>query len=148
MTWLVDTCVLLDLLVNDPQFGLSSATCLNRLLPQGLAISSTTYIELAPAFRGDAELMATFLAQVGIASPASPKWLPTDTTNAFSAWHRQVSARRASGGSEPRRPVADLLIATVACRHAGIVTRNPRDFRAFYPDLTIVDPCDAATWPG
>ena len=36
MSWVVDTCVLIDILVNDPTFGRSSALCLKRNLSKGL----------------------------------------------------------------------------------------------------------------
>ena len=157
MTWIVDTCVLLDVRLNDATFGRPSAACLAHLLPQGLAITSTTFIELAPAFRGDAALLEAFLDQVGVAHQAlpgsvqglTPAWEAADTASAFTAWNRHVLARRASGGTIPRRPVADLLIATVAQRFAGVVTRNPSHFRAFYDEraMRLVDPNQSSTWP-
>ena len=127
------------------------------LLPQGLAIASTTAIELAPAFRGDVALLETFLDQVGVAHQAlpgsvqglTPAWSQEDTAAAFAAWHRHVQARRAGGGTIPRRPVADLFIATVARRFDGIVTRNGAHVLAFDPgkSLRIVDPAQPSTWP-
>jgi len=156
MTWIVDTGVVLDIRLKDPQFGRPSATCLAHLLPQGLAITSTTYIELAPAFRGDADLLDAFLDQVGLARQAFPGsvrgltsvWDEADTAFAFAAWHRHAQARRASGGTIPRRPIADLLIATVARRFDGIVTRNAAHFRAFDAGtaLRLIDPTQRDTW--
>ena len=157
MTWIVDTCVLLDVHLNDPTFGRSSATCLAHLLPQGLAITSTTFIELGPAFRGKIALAEAFLDEVGVAHQAfpgsvlglTPAWTEDDTIHAFAAWHRQTQARRASGGTIPRRPVADLFIATVARRFSGIITRNVAHFQALNTDevLLIVDPTRPNTWP-
>ncbi len=158
MTWIVDTCVLLDVRLNDATFGRSSAECLAELLPQGLAITSTTYIELAPAFRGEVALVDEFLDEVGVAHQAfpgsvlglTPAWSEDDTAHAFAAWHRHTQARRSSGGTMPRRPLADLLIATVARRFSGIVTRNGAHFFAFDAGkaLHIVDPTQPGTWPG
>jgi predicted nucleic acid-binding protein len=157
MTWIVDTCVLLDVHLNDAAFGRTSAACLAHLLPQGLAITSTTFIELGPAFRGNLALAEVFLDEVGVAHQAlpgsvqglTPAWSEDDTTYAFGAWHRQTQARRASGGVIPRRPVADLFIATVARRFAGVVTRNGAHFQAFDSGkaLRIVDPTQQGTWP-
>ena len=157
MTWIVDTCVLLDVHLSDATFGRTSAACLAHLLPQGLAITSTTFIELGPAFRGNLGLAEAFLDEVGVAHQAlpgsvqglTPAWGENDTVYAFGAWHRQTQARRASGGTIPRRPVADLLIATVARRFAGVVTRNVAHFQAFDADKTlrIVDPTQPSTWP-
>lgn len=156
MTWIVDTCVLLDIHLNDATFGHTSAACLAHFLPQGLAITSTTFIELGPAFRGDIVLAEAFLDEVGVAHQALPRsvqglapaWSEDDTTYAFAAWHRQTQVRRASGGVLSRRPVADLFIATVARRFAGIVTRNGAHFQAFDsgPSLKIVDPTQSSTW--
>ncbi len=157
MTWIVDTCVLLDVRLNDARFGRASATCLAHLLPQGLAITSTTFIELAPAFRGDSALLEAFLDQVGVAHQAlpgsvqglTPAWEADDTAHAFGAWHRHVQARRSSGGTIPRRPLADLFIATVARRFAGVVTRNAAHVQGLFPEgaIRVVDPTQPDTWP-
>ena len=157
MTWIVDTCVLLDVRLNDATFGRSSAMCLAHLLPQGLAITSTTFVELAPAFRGDTALLEAFLDQVGVAHQAlpgsvqglTPAWDADDTAHAFAAWHQHVQARRASGGTIPRRPIADLFIASVARRFTGVVTRNCAHFHAFNPNnaIRLVDPTQPSTWP-
>jgi hypothetical protein len=157
MTWIVDTCVLLDVHLSDATFGRISAACLAQLLPQGLAITSTTFIELAPAFRGNVALVEAFLDEVGVAHQAlpgsvqglTPAWSEEDTAYAFAAWHRHTQARRASGGAIPRRPVADLFIATVARRFTGVVTRNGTHFLAFDAEksLRIVDPTQSGTWP-
>jgi predicted nucleic acid-binding protein len=40
----------------------------------------------------------------------------------------------------PRRPIADVLIASFAGRFQGIVTRNANDFRQIDPSLTLVEP--------
>jgi predicted nucleic acid-binding protein len=39
-----------------------------------------------------------------------------------------------------KRPVADVLIASFACRFQGIITRNATDFRNIAPKLPIADP--------
>ncbi len=156
MTWIVDTCVLLDIHLHDPVFGRPSAECLAHLASAGLAITSTTVIELAPAFAGDLLLLEDFLAHVGVAhhgltAPTKDHamaWNDADTKRAFAAWHQHIHARR-SNDAVPRRPVADLLIATVASRGSGVITRNPTHFRAFYPAsaLPIVNPTKRASWP-
>jgi hypothetical protein len=102
-------------------------------------------------------LAEAFLDEVGVAHQAlpgsvqglTPAWGEDDTAYAFTAWHRHTQARRASGGVIPRRPVADLFIATVARRFAGIVTRNVTHFQAFDSGkaLRIVDPTQMSTWP-
>lgn len=66
MAWVVDTSVLLDIRLNDPGIGVASATCLARHLGDELVLCPVTYIELAPAFRGDATMQQAFLRQVGV----------------------------------------------------------------------------------
>jgi hypothetical protein len=53
MTWVVDTCVVLDVLEGDPEFGLASARLIDNLASEGLSLCPVSYIELAPAFSGD-----------------------------------------------------------------------------------------------
>ena len=50
MTWVVDTCVVLDVLEGDPEFGLASARLIDKLAGEGLSLCPVSYIELAPAF--------------------------------------------------------------------------------------------------
>jgi predicted nucleic acid-binding protein len=50
MSWLVDTCVLLDVIDGDSEFAVSSAETLDSLASEGLEISPVTAVELAPAF--------------------------------------------------------------------------------------------------
>ncbi len=52
MSRVVDTRLILDVLPDDTDFGLSAAELIDRMQPEGLAISPVTYVELAPAFLG------------------------------------------------------------------------------------------------
>lgn len=45
--WVVDTCVILDVFEDDPQFGRDSAKLLEKLLAEGLAVSPVSMVELA-----------------------------------------------------------------------------------------------------
>jgi hypothetical protein len=136
MTWVVDTCVVIDLLENDPSFGLRSATLLEQKLAEGLSICPVTFVELAPAFEGDLEQQEHFLAQAGIDSRSG--WTAADTRTAHQAWHLHIAAR--CSGILPKRPIADVLIGAYASNHRGLITRNPGDFRRNYPDLQILEP--------
>lgn len=136
MKWVVDTCVVLDVLEDDPEFGRRSAVFLQRLLPQQLVISPVTMVELARAFAGDIAEQKRFLDLAGI-SYADP-WSSADTEAAHTAWAAYVKARRAR--QAPRRPVADVLIGGFAVNRRGLVTRNPRDFRPWFPKLAIREP--------
>jgi len=66
MSWVVDTCVLIDVLEDDPTFGSSSANLLEKVLRDGLVLCPVTMVELSPAFDGSLETQKHFLEQVGI----------------------------------------------------------------------------------
>jgi len=133
MAWVVDTCLLLDVLDDDPSFGERSARLIDRHHPDGLIICPVTMIEMAPAFLGDWRRAAEFVKQVGI--DLREGWTPDDTRAAFSAWHRHVEQKRL--GKSARRPVADIQIGAFALRHQGLLTRNVRDFARWFPTLKL-----------
>jgi len=134
--WIVDTCVVIDVLENDPEFGMASARVLQRLLPQGLGISPVTMVELSAAFGGNLQAQKEFLDRVGIG--CSEAWTAADTESAHSAWNAYVQSKRS--GATPRRPIADLLIGAFALNRRGLVTRNGPDFRRWYPKLAVRQP--------
>jgi predicted nucleic acid-binding protein len=136
MKWVVDTCVLIDVLEDDPAFGRSSADLLEKSLRDGLVLSPVTMVELSPAFDGNLETQKHFLEQVGI--DFTDAWTFGDTECAHRAWNAYVQARRASRA--PKRPLADLLIGAFAFRHKGLITRNPADFRRWFPQLKLRQP--------
>lgn len=136
IAWVVDTCVLIDVLEDDPSFGAASARLLERLLGEGLEVCPVTFAELAPAFDGDRSVEEEFLAGVGIALP--PAWSWDDTVAAHEGWARYL--RRKRQAALPRRPLADILIGAHALRRTGLVTRNPDDFRPVFPALRMAVP--------
>ncbi len=136
MTWVVDTCIVIDILENDPNFGLRSATLLEAKLDEGLSICPVTFVELAPAFEGNGNEQETFLRQAGIGFRES--WTTADTRTAHLAWHLHIAARRS--GILPKRPIADVFIGAFATNRRGLITRNPADFRRIFPDLQILEP--------
>ena len=136
MSWVVDTCLIIDVLDNDTDFGESSARLIDRMAPEGLLLCPVTYVELAPAFLGDLRRQNAFLDAVGLGH--DELWDDTDTQLAHQAWHRHVSLRR--GHHMPRRPVADILIGAFAAAREGLLTRNPDDFKRVFPKLVIRTP--------
>ena len=136
MKWVVDTCVVIDVLENDPDFGLRSARLLEERLAEGLAICPVTHVELAPAFGGDLGEHKRFLEQAGIYYSAA--WSVADTEAAHFAWHTHVLARRS--GTLANRSIADVLIGAFAANRRGLITRNPRDYRQNFPALVILEP--------
>jgi predicted nucleic acid-binding protein len=133
MAWVVDTCLLLDVLDDDPSFGESSAKRIERHQSDGLTICPVTLIELAPAFLGDWQWAGEFLSQLGIDQHEG--WVLADTRAAFSAWYRHIELKRA--GKAGRRPVADIQIGAFALRHQGLLTRNESDFKRWFPSLRM-----------
>ena len=136
MTWVIDTCIVIDVLENDPSFGLQSATLLEQKLGDGLSICPVTFVELAPAFDGNWEQQEFFLEQAGI--DFRDDWTSADTRTAHQAWHLHITARRS--GMLPKRPIADVLIGAYASNRRGLITRNPADFRRNFPNLPILEP--------
>jgi predicted nucleic acid-binding protein len=133
MAWVVDTCVLLDVLEDHPEFGRASARILDRLAEDGLTICPVTYVELAPAFGGNSSLQDEFLIEVGV--DFRQDWLWEDTVRSHEVWNDFIQRKRK--GLAPRRPLADILIGSFASRHQGLITRNQDDFAAILPDLPI-----------
>ena len=134
--WVVDTCVVIDVLEDDPEFGRRSAERLQKLLHEGLVVAPVTMAELAPAFEGDLAAQKSFLSQAGLSF--SEAWTSADTEAAHQAWWRYTAARRAE--KLPRRLIADILIGAFAANRSGLVTRNPEDFRRWFPTLRVKVP--------
>ena len=91
---------------------------------------------LSPAFGGDAQLADAFFQVVPIST--SEPWTRADTELAHRFWNDHQLRRRTT--HQPRRPVADILIAAFASRFQGIITRNAADFRHPGSGLKIVEP--------
>ena len=51
--WVVDTCVIIDVLSGDSAFSTKSADAIDAKRAEGLVIAPVTYVELAPSFLGD-----------------------------------------------------------------------------------------------
>ena len=136
MTWVVDTCILIDVLKSDPIFARSSSAALQSKLDDVLIIAPITYVELAPAFRGNVEAQNEFLNAL---------WIRYDFEGnreavlaAHKSWYEHVL--RKHSGIEERRPIADVMIGAYALSKGGLITRNESDFRALYPTLEIFNP--------
>lgn len=136
MAWVVDTCVLLDVGLDDPNFASGSESLLDAKLSDGLLVCPVTFIELAPAFGGHLDALEEFLLQLGVEHQEG--WLTKDTASACEAWTRHVQNRRRHHAA--RRPVADVLIGAFALRHQGLLTRNTDDFRKLFPSLRLIAP--------
>jgi hypothetical protein len=136
MNWVVDTCIVIDVLDHDPEFGRASALLLDKMAPEGIALCPVSYVELAPAFLGDPRRQNEFLDGTGIQYAIPWSW--QDTRNAHKAWERHVNLYRQRKAL--RRPVADMLIGAFADGRRGLLTRNAVDFRLAFPKLKILEP--------
>jgi hypothetical protein len=136
MAWVVDSCVVLDIALDDPSFGASSAKCLSQALRDGLFLCPVTQIEIAPCFNGDMRHIRAFAALIG--AQLTMDWLPIDTERAMKAWHAHIAQKKK--GEAMRRPVADVLIGAFALRAGGLITRNRKHFAALYPSLKMLEP--------
>ena len=134
--WIIDTCVVLDVFENDAQFGQASAKLLEKLLSDGLAVSAVTMVELSGAFEGNITEQKRFLEQAGISH--AEVWTGADTEASHRAWSSYIKSRRTE--KIPKRPIADIMIGGFAVNRQGLVTRNPSDFRRWFPKLVIREP--------
>ena len=136
MSWIVDTCVIIDILRGDTEFSMPSADALDAKMGDGLLIAPITYVELAPSFGGDVAEQDELLADFGIGVEFGDN--RDEILLAHRAWYDHVSRKRM--GVEKRRPIADVMIGAYALQKGGLITRNEDDFRSLYPDLTIYNP--------
>jgi hypothetical protein len=88
MSWVVDTCLLIDVAEADACFGAASAELIDSKRLEGLTICPVSYVELAPVFNGDAAAQNQFLFHLGAAWPE--EWTAADTLAAHEAWGRYV----------------------------------------------------------
>lgn len=136
MPWVVDTCVILDILDRHPEFAEASARALQSHLGDGLEIAPLSYVELAPAFNGDASAQDEFLDALWVRRDFNTG--TEEILAAHRAWHEHVLRKRV--GASPKRPIADVMIGAYALQKGGLITRNESDFRTLYPALTIFNP--------
>jgi predicted nucleic acid-binding protein len=101
-----------------------------------IAVSPVTMIELSAAFDGEISEQKRFLEGAGITHTEA--WTAADVDASHAAWNAYVVARRK--GKAPKRTIADILIGGFAANRQGLVTRNPSDFRRWFPKLAIREP--------
>ena len=97
---------------------------------RGLSVAPVTIVELAGALP-DMRQLYDFLADYRIESRET--WGPAESETAHAAWADALTHRRQNAA--PRRPIADVFIGAFAHRRAGLITRNPDDFRTLFPKL-------------
>ena len=136
MLWVVDTSVLLDIALGDPEFGKASAKVLEKKRKVGLAVSPISEIELSPQFAGSLLEVRRFLTFCDVSHSGvkpSLNWSEEDTQISAELWNDYIAARRAKqkNHTQPlKRPIADLLILGFAMRFGGLISRD-RDYGWF-----------------
>ena len=134
--WVVDTCVLIDLLRRDEAFATCAADALDAKRTEGLTIAPLTYVELAPALGGDVRAQDYFLSEIGVSIDFEGK--KDIVLAAHRAWFDHIQRKRK--GEVVKRPIADVMIGAYAESKGGLITRNEDDFRALFPNLEILNP--------
>lgn len=133
MTTAVDTCVLLDLLLEEPQWAARAEEALRKAYARGrLIIGEVVYAELMPQFRDAAELEQV-LGQLGIV------FVPSSAAVAAAAGQAWGEYRRRRGPRE--RVIGDFLVAAHALVNADrLLTRDARFYRQSLAGLTVMEP--------
>ncbi len=130
---LVDTCVLLDVLTDDPRWAAWSQAQLERWAEIGtLAIDPTVYAELAAGVDSIDELDA-IVAAFGLQLLAPRREALFLAGRAFADYRRRGGTR--SG------VLADFFIgAHAAVLGIPLLTRDTRRYRSLFPKLILVAP--------
>ncbi|MGB5851313.1 MAG: type II toxin-antitoxin system VapC family toxin [Rhodanobacter sp.] len=130
---LVDTCVLLDVVQDDPHWGDWSQARLEHALGHGgLAINPVIYAEFS-VWYDDMVLLEQTLTDFGVAFEELPHEALFLAGKAF----RQYRARRGTRSSV----LPDFFIgAHAAVREMPILTRDTTRFRAYFPGVALLAP--------
>lgn len=129
----VDTCVLLDVFFDDPDFGQTSADAVRQCLREGaLQVCPAVWAEVRAAFDDDEAFQRT-LALLGVRYAE----FSAETAGLSGAIWQQY--RRAGGTRE--RIMADFLIGAHALRQCDrLLTRDAGFFRNYFAGLAVFVP--------
>jgi predicted nucleic acid-binding protein len=130
---LVDSCVLIDVLANDPQWSEWSIDQMERLGQQApLVINPLILAEIAPRFERAADLEAALAAL-----PIKREALPWDA--AFLAGQAFRVYRQGKGGK--RSPMPDFYIGAHALvNQLRLLTRDAARYTSYFPRLDVIAP--------
>jgi predicted nucleic acid-binding protein len=130
---LVDSCVLLDLTTDDPEWGEWSANALSNAADAGpIVINPIVYAEVSVDF-------AT-IEELDEALPTTEyRREPIPYEAGFLAGKAYLTYRRRGGMK--RSPIADFYIgAHAAIRGYRLLTRDANRYRAYFPRLRLMAP--------
>jgi predicted nucleic acid-binding protein len=132
----VDTNVLLDVLVADPRFGVSSRRALQAAVQTGAVIASeVVWAETVAAFSSEQEA-------VRMLDRLRVRLFPSDLASASAAGAVWRTYRR--DGGKRARLIGDFLVGAHAMTHADrLLTRDRRFYGIRFDGLKIVDPTAA-----
>ena len=137
----VDTSVLLDVLVADPEFGVPSREALRAAYRDGALVACSVVWAEVRAWFPDDESCADSLGVLGIRFDALR---PEAATLAGRLWREHCSRK----GSDRRRVVADFLIGAHAQVQADtLLTRDRGFYRTYFARLRVDDPTSGAIRP-
>lgn len=132
MIFSIDTCILLDILLPDPSFGLSSKELLKKASTMGkLVICPIVYAELCPQFWEHLRVKV-FLKETDIRMLSFTKdvlW------KAGEVWKSYIS----KGGKRKQRIIPDFLIGAFSVLMANELITRDKDFYKKYFDVKIFD---------
>ena len=130
---LVDTCVLLDVLQDDPQWATwSMAQMRAQAQLHALVINPVVYAELSAAF-STMEALDEALAQMQLAIQPIPKPALFLAGKAFLSYRRR--------GGTKTQVLPDFFIgAHAAVQGWPLLTRDPQRFRRAFSSLTLLTP--------
>ena len=130
MAWVVDTCVLLDILDEISPFAEVAAEALDAKAEDGtLTIAPITYVELAPAFNGDRGMQDLFLRHVGINNlqPRFVDYMTNGTTSDLEAGNERTENHKTIRTYHATRPQLLLFcFHTVTPKYVIITVSNER----------------------
>ena len=128
----LDSSVILDVLIANPQFSDTSEALLRRAATEGkLVIGECVLAEIAPAFK-DERTLKEFLADWRI------EFIPSSRDSSILAG--RSFARYLSRGGSAGRIVADFLIGAHAALHADRLLARDRGYlRDYFSRLTVLD---------
>ncbi|MFL1430118.1 MULTISPECIES: type II toxin-antitoxin system VapC family toxin [unclassified Nocardiopsis] len=129
---LIDSCVLIDVIKEDPLWGGWSATALTEAADTGrVVVNQLVYAEVSLSLANPDQLSAALDDLV------DREDLPWKAAELAAAAHAEYRRR----GGAKTSPMPDFYIgAHAAVRGYRLLTRNRKDFASYFPGLDIVAP--------
>jgi predicted nucleic acid-binding protein len=132
----VDSCVLLDLFTNDPNWADWSENILEKYSKTNtLYINSIVYTEVSIGFN-KIEEVETAIAELGIKVLEIPREALFLTGKVFLQYRRNKGTKQS--------PLPDFFIgAHATVSQFNLITRDSAKYNTYYPQLKLIDPKSA-----